>query len=141
LFTHYEELFVRLFSISVITLALAACASNQPSNTAPAPAAAPAAKPVAAAPAAPQAPITGRFAALRIGMTMSEVTALIKAPDDMARHESGKRWIPFYFGSDIQKIRTYYNGDGCLIYSGGNQFGGGAGDLLEIIPDKTKSCF
>ncbi len=131
---------MRLFSISILALALAACASNQSSNTATSASAAPAAKP-AATPVAAQQPITGRFAALKIGMTMSEVTALIKAPDDMARHESGKRWIPFYFGSDIQKIRTYYNGDGCLIFSGGNQFGGGAGDLLEIIPDKTKACF
>jgi hypothetical protein len=132
---------MRLLSITVLALAMTACASNQPSNSASTSSTStPAAKPVAA-PAAAQAPITGRFAALKIGMTMSEVTALIKAPDDMARHESGKRWIPFYFGSDIQKIRTYYSGDGCLIFTGGNQFGGGAGDLLEIIPDKTKACF
>ncbi|MDB5840149.1 MAG: hypothetical protein JWQ23_2101 [Herminiimonas sp.] len=39
-----------------------------------------------------------KFSKVQIGMTMGEVSALIGAPDDMARHETGKRWIPFYAG-------------------------------------------
>ncbi|MEO5844994.1 MAG: hypothetical protein ABIQ33_09140 [Caldimonas sp.] len=46
----------------------------------------------------------GKFAKLQIGMQMEEVTALIGGPDNMSRHETGKRWIPFYFGSDAQRL-------------------------------------
>jgi hypothetical protein len=74
-------------------------------------------------------------------MTMSDVHALIKAPDDMSRHESGKRWIPFYYGNDAQRVETYYVGEGCLIYTGGNVFGSGGGEVIKIQVDKTKKCF
>lgn len=82
-----------------------------------------------------------KFAKLKIGMEMPEVHALIKAPDDMQRFETGKRWIPFYFGNDAQRVQVYYKGEGCLTYTGGGPFGGGGGDLIEIYSDKTKTCF
>lgn len=81
-----------------------------------------------------------KFAKLKIGMTMAEVHELIKAPDDMIRHETGKRWIPFYFGNDAQRIQTYYAGEGCLTYTGGNVFGGGGNQLIRITVHKTKQC-
>ena len=131
---------------------LSACASKAP---APAPAPAPAAAP--AVPANTQVvksidgtytgeivgkPAPGsRFAKLKIGMSMQDVHALIKAPDDMTRHETGKRWIPFYFGNDSQRVLTYYAGEGCLSYTGGNVFGAGGGQLVRIVVDKTKGCF
>ena len=68
----------------------------------------------------------GKFSKLTIGMTMSEVTSLIGGPDNLTRHETGKRWIPFYFGSDAQRVQVLYRGEGCLTYTGGNVFGGGA---------------
>lgn len=76
-----------------------------------------------------------RFAKLKIGMTMAEVNALIKAPDDLSRHETGKRWIPFYFGSDAQRMQATYTGEGCLTYTGGNVFGGGGNQLIRITAD------
>lgn len=82
-----------------------------------------------------------RFAKLKIGMKMAEVTALIKAPDDMTRHETGKRWIPFYFGDDAQRVQVYYEGEGCLTYTGGNVFGGAGNQLIRIAVDTTRACF
>ncbi|EGF31328.1 hypothetical protein IMCC9480_54 [Oxalobacteraceae bacterium IMCC9480] len=82
-----------------------------------------------------------KFAKLKIGMDMSQVQALIKMPDDMKRYESGKRWIPFYFGDDAQRMETYYEGEGCLTYTGGGVFGGVGGQLIRIHADKTKACF
>ena len=82
-----------------------------------------------------------KFSKLKIGMMMSEVHSLIKAPDDLSRHETGKRWIPFYFGGDAQRLEAYYAGEGCLTYTGGNVFGGSGGKLIRITVDKTISCF
>lgn len=60
-----------------------------------------------------------KFAKLQIGMTMGEVSSLIGGPDDMIRHETGKRWIPFYFGNDAERIQVLYRGEGCLTHTGG----------------------
>ncbi|MEZ5741666.1 MAG: hypothetical protein R3E68_21050 [Burkholderiaceae bacterium] len=81
-----------------------------------------------------------KFAKLRIGMLMSEVNALIKAPDDLTRNETGKRWIPFYFGNDAQRLQAYYPGEGCLTYTGGNVFGGGDSQLIRITVADSKQC-
>ncbi|MEQ1636052.1 MAG: hypothetical protein ABL903_05120 [Methylococcales bacterium] len=82
-----------------------------------------------------------KFAKLKIGMEMPEVHALIKTPDDMQRYQSGKAWIPFYFGNDSFRVETYYEGEGCLTYTGGGTYGGTGGQLIRITVDKTKHCF
>lgn len=82
-----------------------------------------------------------RFAKLSIGMTYEEVTAAIGAPANMAMHETGKRWIPFYFGNDVVRMETIYPGEGCLSFTGGNQFGGGGHELIRITADPSgKKC-
>jgi hypothetical protein len=81
-----------------------------------------------------------KFAKLQIGMTMSEVSKLIGAPDDMTRHETGKRWIPFYYGNDAQRLQVFYKGEGCLTYTGGNAFGGGENELIRITVAPKATC-
>lgn len=81
-----------------------------------------------------------KFARLQIGMTMSEVSSLIGGPDDMVRHETGKRWIPFYYGNDAQRIQALYRGEGCLTYTGGNVFGGGGNELIRITVSPRGGC-
>ena len=82
-----------------------------------------------------------KFAKLQIGMIMSEVTGLMGAPDNLMKHETGKRWIPFYFGPDAKRIEVLYKGEGCLTYTGGNRFGGGGDTLIRIAVDSTGTCF
>ena len=81
-----------------------------------------------------------KFSKLVIGMTMDEVTSLIGGPDNIARHETGKRWIPFYFGSDAQRMEVLYRGEGCLTYTGGNVFGGGGNQLIRITATPLATC-
>ena len=145
---------------------VAACANTSsgkqaPASTpsaAPAPAAAPAATPAAtSSPLGPTRVVKSRdgtfdgeivgtparnskFSRLAIGMTMDEVTSVIGGPDNMVRHETGKRWIPFYFGSDAQRLQVLYRGEGCLTYTAGNVFGGGSNQLIRITATPLQSC-
>jgi len=83
----------------------------------------------------------GKFGKLRIGMTLSQVSGLIGGGDNQNHYPTGKGWIPFYFGSDTQRIEILYRGEGCLVFTGGNQFGGGSNELIRIENDPKGSCF
>ena len=133
---------------------LAACGATAPkSESAASPAPKPAAASASAAPApsgAPQAssaaaaaaPASGKFASLQVGMTMSEVQNIMdRAPDRSHTYESGKRWIPFYFGNDARRMQVLFHGEGCLIFTDGNVWGGAGGDLLEIHADPSGACY
>lgn len=78
-----------------------------------------------------------KFAKLLIGMELNEVTKMIGGGDSQYRHETGKRWIPFYFGNDVQRIVVTYNNEGCLAFTGGNQFGAGGNELIRITADPS----
>jgi hypothetical protein len=152
------------FALAATCVLLAACASTSSSNQAPsqgsaaAPAPAPAATPTSAnTPFGPARLVKSRdgkfdgeivgtpsrnskFARLQIGMQMDEVTSLIGGPDNMIRHETGKRWIPFYFGNDARRMQVLYKGEGCLIFTGGGAFSSG-GDLIQIHVDPSGACY
>jgi hypothetical protein len=78
-----------------------------------------------------------KFAKLQIGMPFNEVTQLIGGPSSMHTHETGKRWIPFYFGNDVTRMQADYAGEGCLAFTGGNAFGGGGQELIRITADPS----
>jgi hypothetical protein len=78
-----------------------------------------------------------KFAKLQIGLELNEVTKMIGGGDAQYRHETGKRWIPFYFGNDVQRIVVTYNNEGCLAFTGGNQFGAGGNQLIRITADPS----
>lgn len=82
-----------------------------------------------------------KFAKIQLGLTYRQVTELIGEPDNMLRHETGKRWIPYYFGSDVQRLQVFYKNEGCLTYTGGNVFGGGTNELIRIISDPKGECW
>jgi hypothetical protein len=144
----------------VATCALFAACSTPSQNTTPDSAPAAAAAPAQAPASSPFGPTrvvksrdgkfdgeivgtparNGKFAKLQIGMQMEEVTALIGGPDNMIRHETGKRWIPFYFGSDAQRLQVLYRGEGCLTYTAGNVFGGGGNTLIRITATPLATC-
>lgn len=83
-----------------------------------------------------------KFAKLLIGMSMNEVQNVMdRAPDRTHSHETGKRWIPFYFGSDARRMQVLYKNEGCLAFTGGNVWGGAGGDLVQIHHDPSGACY
>ena len=140
------------------TALLGACATqNRDTSAAPAPTS-PGTTATAPASNAPQSAksrdgrfsgeITGtpgpnaRFAKLAIGMTSSEVQDVMnRTPDRSHAYESGKRWIPFYFGNDARRMQALYKGEGCLIFTGGNVWGGGGEELIGITYDTGGACY
>lgn len=88
-------------------------------------------------------PADSPMARLEIGMSQQEVQEVFdRAPDRFHGYETGKRWIPFYFGNDARRLQVLYRGHGCLIFTGGNVWGGdAAGELLRIEYDPTDACY
>lgn len=83
-----------------------------------------------------------RFAQLRIGMSMQDVQEIMDGtPDRFHTYESGKRWIPFYFGNDATRMQALFRGEGCLIFTGGNVWGAAGGDLIQIDVDPSGECY
>ncbi len=83
-----------------------------------------------------------RFAQLEIGMSMQDVQEILdRAPDRFHTYESGKRWIPFYFGNDATRLQALFRGEGCLIFTGGNVWGGGGSELIQIEVDPEGACY
>jgi len=83
-----------------------------------------------------------KFAKLVIGMEPSEVQEVLgRAPDRSHTYESGKRWIPFYLGNDARRMQVLYKGEGCLIFTAGNIWGGAGGDLTQIAVDPSGTCY
>ncbi len=147
-------------SLSVITFCaiLTACASNPPQQQQQQTSATPTATSVVSAnPAARQVrsvdgKYTGqvvgviaegsRFSKLKIGMSTDEVHTIFgRTPDRSHTYESGKRWIPFYFGNDARRMQVLYKDQGCLIFTSGNIYGGAGGDLIQIEADPTGKCY
>ena len=82
-----------------------------------------------------------KFAKLQIGMETIEVQKVVgRFPDQVHSYESGKRWIPFYFGNDARRMQVLYKGEGCLVFTGGGAFSSG-GDLIQIQADPSGACY
>ena len=144
----------RIAAIAAASVLCAACSTPGQKNNA-----AGAATPAAAQPQKNARPVKSRdgsftgemigtpaanskFAKLQIGMNINEVQDVLgRSPDRTHSYESGKRWIPFYFGNDARRMQALYKGEGCLIVTGGNAWGGGGGDLIQIEVDPSGACY
>ena len=135
-------------AVLALTAFLAACGTARQTDSTPTAGADPNVKVVKSKDGSFEGEIVGtpregsKFAGLKIGMQMNEVQAYMgKGPDRWHTYESGKRWIPFYFGNDARRMQALYNGEGCLIFTEGNIWGGAGGDLIQIQHDATGGCY
>lgn len=77
---------------------------------------------------------------VKTGMTKKQVRDLVGQPSDENSYESGKRWIPWYYGNDVRRTSWYYKGQGQVVFADGNVFGAGSGgEVVDVIVDSNES--
>ena len=133
----------RFAAVALACVLTASCASTPHELVSPSNSAAVAPQSVTSRDAIVGTPVPGSgFSKLAIGMDMQATQDVMgRAPDKFHTYESGKRWIPFYFGSDARRMQVLYREQGCLTFTGGNAWGGGGGELILIEVDSPGSCY
>jgi len=58
------------------------------------------------------------FAKLKLGMAQGQVHEILGQPTDTKSYQTGKAWIPFYFGPDVMRMEEFYKGVGSITYTG-----------------------
>lgn len=104
--------------IIAVLLGLGAGCASSPKNTTPA--APQTAKPSQANESKIEGnfPADSAFAKLQIGMTQGQVHEILGQPSDTKSYQTGKAWIPFYFGPDMMRTEELYKGVGVVTYTG-----------------------
>jgi len=63
-------------------------------------------------------PADSAFAKIKLGMTQGQVHEILGQPTDTKSYQTGKAWIPFYFGPDVMRTDEFYKGVGAITYTG-----------------------
>jgi hypothetical protein len=63
-------------------------------------------------------PADSPFAKIKLGMTQGQVHEILGQPTDTKSYQTGKAWIPFYFGPDVMRTDEFYKGVGIITYTG-----------------------
>lgn len=63
-------------------------------------------------------PAHSPFAKIKIGMGQGQVHSILGQPTDSKTYQTGKMWIPFYFGNDTMRTEELYKGLGRITYTG-----------------------
>lgn len=63
-------------------------------------------------------PANSPFAKIKLGMTQGQVHEILGQPTDTKTYQTGKAWIPFYFGPDTMRTDEFYKGVGSITYTG-----------------------
>ncbi|QPK62007.1 hypothetical protein IVG45_14205 [Methylomonas sp. LL1] len=63
-------------------------------------------------------PADSPFAKIKLGMAQGQVHEILGQPTDTKSYQTGKAWIPFYFGPDVMRTDEFYKGVGIITYTG-----------------------
>jgi len=63
-------------------------------------------------------PAGSAFSKIQLGMTQGQVHEILGQPSDTKSYQTGKAWIPFYFGPDVMRTDEFYKGQGIITYTG-----------------------
>jgi len=116
----------------VLVLGLTACASSSKQET--------------AQPNATESSIVGNIPAahplakVKISMSQNHVHEILGQPTDSKNYQTGKAFIPFYFGSDMMRLEELYKGIGRITFTGVG-IGGVNFKVFRIIYDPAETGF
>ena len=85
-------------------------------------------------------PANAPFAKIKVGMSQGQVHSILGQPTDSKVYQTGKMWIPFYFGSDTHRTEELYKGMGRITYTGMG-IGGVNLTVFKAIYDPSEDGF
>lgn len=85
-------------------------------------------------------PVGSPFSKIRLGMSQGQIHEILGQPTDTKSYQTGKAWIPFYFGSDVMRTDEFYQGVGTITYTGAG-IGGTHWTVLRAIYNATANGF
>jgi hypothetical protein len=114
-------------------------------GAAPAPA-----PPPAPAPSAASAPASGevsksppppgsKLARVSNGMTEAQVVEILGPPTSQQNYQTGKQWIPYYYGPDTGRLDYRYKGLGIVVFSR-NRYSGGT-KVVRVDSDPNEDGY
>ena len=62
-------------------------------------------------------PKSSPLSKVELGMSDTRVRNLVGNPDDSKSYQTGKAWIPFYYGTDAHRVEWLYFGEGRVVFS------------------------
>jgi outer membrane protein assembly factor BamE (lipoprotein component of BamABCDE complex) len=86
------------------------------------------------------APADSPFAQIKLGMSQGQVHSILGQPTDSKVYQTGKMWIPFYFGSDTHRTEELYKGVGRITFTGMG-IGGVNLKVFKAIYDPSEDGF
>jgi hypothetical protein len=81
-----------------------------------------------------------KFAKVKLGMPQNQVHDLIGQPSDSKTYNTGKMWIPFYFGRDVMRLEEIYKSEGRITYTGAG-IGGTHFTVYRIEVDQNEDGY
>lgn len=85
-------------------------------------------------------PADSPFAKIKLGMTQGQVHEILGQPTDTKSYQTGKAWIPFYFGPDVMRTDEFYKGVGVVTYTGAG-IGGVHWKVFRAVYDASESGY
>jgi hypothetical protein len=127
----------RIFTIvacGVILAGVAGCARQEPSERSERQER----RPKEEASKYPPPPAKSKMAQIEPGMREAQVMKVMGPPDDSRAYVTGKAFIPFYYGGDSTRFAAYWQGQGRVIFQGGNAWGAGRGKVVRVEYDPSE---
>lgn len=81
-------------------------------------------------------PAGSALAKVSAGMTDIDVRKAMGEPDSSNSYQTGKAWIPFYYGPDTARADWIYTGQGRVVFSR-NRYSGGL-KVVRVIYDPSE---
>jgi hypothetical protein len=123
------------FGVMVVVALALSCASGGGSNGGSSGEASQTAE-AKAPPKGVPAPAGHPLAKVEEGMGAGDVTRIMGEPTSTQTYQTGKAWIPYYFGSDTHRIDWKYKGEGRVVF-GQNRWSGNLKVIrIDYDPDE-----